>query len=253
MEEPAVYRLLLFGIFAVAAITAVALLFVVAPYGRHLRVGWGPGLPARTGWLLMESPAVLTMGVLFLVSDRTADVVAIAFLALWQLHYLNRTLIFPLRMRAEGKRMPVAVALLAVVFNVWNGYLNGRWFFTLGPQRDASWIHDPRFVAGAALFLAGMAINHHSDGILRRLRGSGESGYRIPRGGLFRFVSMPNYLGELLEWSGWAIATWSLGGLSFAVFTAANLVPRALTNHRWYKAEFPDYPSERKAIIPFVL
>jgi steroid 5-alpha-reductase/3-oxo-5-alpha-steroid 4-dehydrogenase 1 len=253
LDEPLIYRVLLVGIFAVAAITAAALLFVSAPYGRHLRPGWGPTLPARAGWLLMESPAVLTMAALFLISERIADPAAIAFLALWQLHYLNRTLIFPFRLRAADKRMPVTVALMAVVFNVWNGYLNGRWLFALGPERDAAWLLDPRFVAGAALFLAGMVVNHHSDGVLRRLRAPGETGYRIPAGGLFRFVSMPNYLGELLEWTGWALATWSLGGLSFAVFTAANLVPRAISNHRWYKTRFPDYPPERRAIIPFIL
>lgn len=253
MDESTIYRYLLVGIFVVAAVTAAALLFVVAPYGRHLRPGWGPTLPARAGWVLMETPAVLTMAVLFLISQRTADPVAVAFLVLWQLHYLNRTFVFPFCMKAAGKRMPVIVVLMAVVFNVWNGYLNGRFLFTLGPERDASWLHDPRFLIGAALFFAGMAINQHSDGILMRLRGPGETGYRIPSGGLFRFVSMPNYFGELIEWTGWAIATWSLGGLSFAVFTAANLVPRALANHRWYKAEFPGYPPRRKAVIPFAL
>jgi len=253
LDELSVYRVLLIGIFAVAVITAASLAFVIAPYGRHLRPGWGPTLPARASWLLMESPAVLVMAALFLISDRTANPAALAFLALWQLHYLNRTFVFPFRLRAGGKRMPATLALMAVVFNVWNGYLNGRWLFTLGPERDASWLMDPRFVAGAALFVTGMVINHHSDGILRRLRGPQETGYGIPRGGLFRFVSMPNYLGELIEWTGWAVATWSLGGLSFAVFTAANLVPRAIANHRWYRRQFPDYPPERKAIVPFVL
>ena len=98
-----------------------------------------------------------------------------------------------------------------------------------------------------------MAINVHSDNILMALRRPGETEYRIPRGGLFRFVTMPNYLGELLEWFAWALATWSLAGLAFAVFTAANLVPRAIANHRWYLERFPDYPQDRKAIVPFVL
>jgi len=44
--------------------------------------------------------------------------------------------------------------------------------------------------------------------------------------------------------------TWSLPGLSFAVWTAANLIPRALHHHSWYKKEFKDYPQKRKAIFP---
>ena len=86
-----------------------------------------------------------------------------------------------------------------------------------------------------------------------RLRAPGESGYKIPRGGLYRWVSCPNYFGELLEWLGWALATWSTAGLAFAVYTAANLVPRALAHHRWYQERFDDYPAERKAVVPLVL
>jgi len=38
----------------------------------------------------------------------------------------------------------------------------------------------------------------------------------------------------------------------FAFWTIANLLPRARANHAWYKATFPDYPPERKALFPLV-
>ena len=85
------------------------------------------------------------------------------------------------------------------------------------------------------------------------LRKPGEAHYSIPHGGFYRYVSCPNYLGEIVEWIGWAILTWSLAGLAFAVFTIANLLPRALAIHRWYRKEFSDYPATRKAVIPFLL
>jgi protein-S-isoprenylcysteine O-methyltransferase Ste14 len=66
-------------------------------------------------------------------------------------------------------------------------------------------------------------------------------------------VSSPNYLGEIVQWTGWAIATWSLGGLAFALYTAANLAPRALDNHRWYQDHFDDYPPRRRALIPYLV
>ena len=75
----------------------------------------------------------------------------------------------------------------------------------------------------------------------------------IPRGGLFRYLTCPNYFGEMVEWLGWACLTWSLAGLSFFVFTTANLLPRGLTHHRWYREQFPDYPPERRAVLPWVL
>ena len=82
---------------------------------------------------------------------------------------------------------------------------------------------------------------------------AGEYDYRIPRGGMYRWVSCPNHLGEMLVWTGWAIATWSLAGVAFAVFTMANLLPRAFAIHRWYQVEFADYPESRRVVLPFLL
>ncbi|MBE0697758.1 MAG: DUF1295 domain-containing protein, partial [Anaerolineaceae bacterium] len=129
-------------------------------------------------------------------------------------------------------------------------YINGRYLFTLSGGYPASWISDPRFIVGAGLFIAGMFTNRWADTILRGLRKPGEGGYRIPRGGLFELVSCPNYLGEIIEWIGWAVATWSLAGLAFAIWTFANLAPRAYVHHAWYHKNFPSYPSRRKALIP---
>jgi protein-S-isoprenylcysteine O-methyltransferase Ste14 len=69
---------------------------------------------------------------------------------------------------------------------------------------------------------------------------------------LFEWVSCPNYLGEIVAWAGWALATWSPAGLVFAVWTFANLAPRAWSHHRWYRSNFPEYPKERKALVPGV-
>ncbi len=148
--------------------------------------------------------------------------------------------------------MTLAIALLGMLFNTGNGYLNGRWLFTLSGGYPISWLADPRFLLGLALFLAGLSVNTQADRALRQLRRPGESGYKIPQGGLFRWISCPNYLGEMIEWIGWAIATWSWPGLAFAVWVAANLVPRAQAHHRWYHEHFPDYPPERKALLPKV-
>jgi 3-oxo-5-alpha-steroid 4-dehydrogenase 1 len=77
--------------------------------------------------------------------------------------------------------------------------------------------------------------------------------YQIPHGGMFRFVSSPHYLGEIMEWMGFCLAcNVSLASLSFLVWTCANLIPRAYTSHQWYNQHFSDqYPLlYRKAIIP---
>lgn len=251
---------LLYGWFGLAGLVFVLLFAVSAPYGRHSRTGWGPQINRTAGWVLMEAPSAVGMALLFALGRHRASAAAAVFLCLWQLHYLNRAFVFPFRLRGGNRRMPLAIALFAVCFNLGNVYFNGRHLFELGPGYPDAWLFDPRFIGGALLFVAGYSINLHSDQILLRLRraasgaarGRADGDYQIPRGGAFELVSCPNYLGELIEWSGWALATWSLPGLSFAVWTAANLVPRAWTHHRWYRSRFPDYPARRRAVIPFV-
>jgi steroid 5-alpha reductase family enzyme len=171
---------------------------------------------------------------------------------MWEIHYLYRTLLYPFMMRGGNKSFPFLLVAFAFAFNIINGYINGIYLFSLADPYGTDWLLDPRFIAGSLIFIAGLAINIHSDGVLRGLRRPGENNYRIPYGGLFRYVSNPNYLGEIIEWSGWALATWSLPGLAFALFTIANLAPRARANHRWYKEKFIEYPAERKILIPFI-
>lgn len=253
MDESVFYHWLAVAWMALAVVTFVTLFFITAPYGRFSRGGWGPRLGARWGWILMESPSLIAMVVLFAIGDRHTDPVAIIFLVLWAAHYFHRSFVYPFRLRGHRPSMAVSVVLMAVVFNVGNGYLNGRWLFFLGPHLDASWLYDPRFIVGFILFWVGYALNQHSDKVLLGLRTGGETGYKIPYGGGYRYVSCPNYLGEMIEWAGWAIAAWNLGALAFLVWTVANLAPRAWRTHRWYRQQFPDYPRERKALLPFII
>ena len=234
-----------------AVATFAGLLFIVAPYGRHGRSGWGPTLPARIGWLVMESPAPLVFLGVYLTGAHRFDLVPLLFLLLWELHYVQRSFVYPLLLR-DGSRMPLSVMALAVGFNVLNAFINARWVSYYG-NYPTGWLADPRFIIGVAVFIGGYALNLSADRTLRELRRPGESGYRIPQGRAYRLVSCPNYLGEIVEWFGWALATWSPAGLAFAVYTVANLAPRAVANHRWYHEHFADYPARRRALIPYII
>jgi 3-oxo-5-alpha-steroid 4-dehydrogenase 1 len=251
VTAPDAYRNLVLLELALALLTVIGLRFITAPYGRHGRAGWGPTVPARFGWLIMESPAPLLFAGVYLTGAHRAQLVPLLFLGLWQLHYTQRTFVYPFLLRA-GARIPVSIMALAIFFNVLNAYINARWISQWGDY-PVRWLADPRFLVGVVLFLGGMAVNLGSDRTLRHLRGPGETGYRIPHGGGYRWVSSPNYLGEIVEWFGWALATWSLAGLAFALYTTANLAPRAMDNHRWYRQRFADYPADRRALIPFLL
>jgi len=239
------------GVLGFAVVTFAALMFIPAPYGRQERAGWGPTVPNRVGWILMECPAVLAFVFFYMQGSHRFELIPLLLLGMWQLHYVHRTFIFPFRLRTTGKRMPLLIALLALVFNTLNAWVNAVWIAELGSY-GISWLSDPRFILGVVIFMVGWMINIHSDTVLIHLRKPGETGYKLPKGGLYRWVTSPNYLGELLEWTGWAIAAWSTAGFAFAIYTAANLVPRAIQNHAWYLERFDDYPPERKKLIPFL-
>jgi hypothetical protein len=251
MTERALFDGVLGALVALGAITFVALMFVPAPYGRHLRPGFGPNLNGTVGWVLMESTAVVVPLVTFLAGPPPGPVPWVC-LGLWEAHYLNRAFVYPFRRKVAGE-LPALVVALGMAFNLLNGWANAAWLARLGPPFDSSWLWGPRFLGGLVLFAAGLAINLHSDRVLLELRARGESGYAVPNRGLHRLVASPNYLGELIEWTGFAVLTWSPAAAVFVFWSAANLVPRALTHLRWYRRTFPDYPRERRALFPYLL
>jgi 3-oxo-5-alpha-steroid 4-dehydrogenase 1 len=250
VSELTVFNGLLVAWFVLAVAVFAALFFMAAPYGRHQRHGWGHTIGNRMGWVIMEAPAPIVFAVCFLLGGSTSTVTALAFLVMWEAHYLHRAFIYPLSLRGFNKRMPLLVMSFGIIFNVMNGYLNGRYIFSFSRDYSSEWLSDPRFIAGLALFIIGFAINRQADQILHSLRRPGESDYQIAHSGLYRWVSCPNYLGEITIWMGWALATWSLPGLAFALWTMANLMPRARAHHAWYQENFPEYPQERKALVP---
>lgn len=152
--------------------------------------------------------------------------------------------------------MPLVIIIMGILFNVVNAYMIGGWLFYVSPadMYATSWLRNPMFILGTALFFAGMWINLRSDYIIRHLRKPGDTRHYIPRGGMFRYVTSANYLGEFTEWFGYALLTWSLGGLAFAAWTFANLAPRAKALHRRYTDEFGEqYTSlHRRYILPYI-
>uniref|UniRef100_A0A672LPY1 3-oxo-5-alpha-steroid 4-dehydrogenase 2-like n=1 Tax=Sinocyclocheilus grahami TaxID=75366 RepID=A0A672LPY1_SINGR len=161
-----------------------------------------------------------------------------------------RTFVFSLL--TKGRPSPLHIVVSAVVFCSVNGFLQGHHMLHC-TQYHSGWHRDTRFITGLLMFFTGMAINIHSDYILRNLRKPGEVSYKIPRGGMFELVSGANFFGEIVEWCGYAVACWSFPAFSFALFTICSIGPRAYHHHRYYLEKFKDYPKSRKAVIPFLL
>ncbi|KAK4797264.1 hypothetical protein SAY86_029590 [Trapa natans] len=224
-----------------------------APYGKHHRRGWGPNLSSSLAWFLMESPTLWLTLILFRFGRHSSDPRNLALILPYLLHYFHRTVIYPLRISHGGasSAFPASVALMAFAFNLLNAYVQSRSVSNYMDYDGDSWFWW-RWLVGAAVFGGGMTVNVRSDLALLRLKREGK-GYRVPRGGWFEVVSCPNYTGELAEWLGWAVMTWSWAGLGFFLYTCSNLVPRSRANHQWYLEKFgKNYPSGRKAVIPFL-
>jgi hypothetical protein len=248
-----IYYIFIFTELVSSVIVFIVLFLIIAPYGRHFRKGWGITMHERFAWISMEFPAFFIPLLIFILSKRLITSVSIFFLLIWELHYIQRTFVYPLLIPRARKNFPFVIAFSGFAFNFVNGYIQGYHLFVKSNMYSFSWLLDIRFIIGTVVFLCGFVINLLSDKILRELKKNSDGTYNIPYGGMFTFISSPNYFGEIIEWVGWAILTWSLPGLLFALFTIANLLPRAVSHHKWYKNTFPDYPEGRKAIIPFLL
>jgi 3-oxo-5-alpha-steroid 4-dehydrogenase 1 len=295
---------------------------IVAPFGRHVparrsggyRRWFGPAFDARVSWFLFECPNLLWSWYYYRcyhwpdsdttfhpVSSSSSDAMMASptrgvqintnavLASLFALHYVNRAIVYPMRMNPGSQEVPLLVTVLAAAVTTLNGYLQ---CFHLAhieehpPLTPSLELGNASRWAGICLFFAGMAVNVRADGVLRNLRrdnnatpadgassaaataaaGNERDGtttearerdraYYIPRSPLFRRVSCPNFLGEMIEWFGFSAASgFSLPSVAFLAYTAGNLIPRAVAHHDWYLRKFDDYPIERKwAVIPLVV
>ncbi|CAG8526629.1 2172_t:CDS:2, partial [Scutellospora calospora] len=167
--------------------------------------------------------------------------------------FLSSTLFVTAPYAPSISPMHISTVFSGIFFNIINGYTNSRWISVFGRdnylynENHQEIYKSPRFIFGVIIFLVGMMINVHHDNILFSLRRNPDnsisksesikaststnhsSKYKIPNGGLFNYITSPNYFGEIIEWAGFAIAAWfSLPAVIFLIATFSNLVPRSL-------------------------
>ncbi|MFT4826205.1 MAG: 3-oxo-5-alpha-steroid 4-dehydrogenase 1 [Halioglobus sp.] len=256
-----IYDTLLIAAFVFAFFVLVSSFFGTAQYGgRFGAADKGTKLGSRIGWIVMEFPGLLVFPIVFFMGKNAMQPVPLFFLCVWMFHYTNRALVTPLLMRVQPgstSSFGLSVVVAGWLTLAMHGYFNAAYISELGTQYTIDWFSDPRFIGGLVVYVFGFCLNIHSDSILRNLRSKHPSPndprYKTPYGGGFKFVSCPQYLGEILSFIGFAIMTWNLGAVFVLAITIANLAPRALYTHKWFRKTFENYPKERKAIIPFVL
>ena len=257
------FYIYLWVMIGIAVATFITLYFVEAGYGMLRTSKWGKTISNKLAWCFMEVPIFMAMIILWLTSQHRWDIVPIVFLLIFQSHYVQRALIFPFLLKGNG-RMPIGIMFMGISFNILNAMMQGYWIFHVAyiqepqaqfVQAGTQWFCSWQFILGICLFVAGYFINLRSDYIIRHLRKDpNDSKHYFPKGFMFNYVTSANYFGELIEWLGFAILTWSVSGLVFFIWTFANLVPRAHAIYKRYQKEFPEEMKNRKLkrVIPFI-
>ena len=172
------FNQLVFAWIGIGLAVYVLLLFISAPYGRHTRKGWGPVIPNKLAWVIMELPSLIFFSSFFLFGPNKPPAIAWIFFGIWVLHYTNRAFVFPFRTRTKGKTMPLLIALFAVFFNLVNGSFNG-YYFSAFANYTVEWLYDIRFILGGIVFITGLLLNNASDQILLQVLPD-RSSSRIP-------------------------------------------------------------------------
>ena len=203
------------------------------------------------------------------ILGKREQIISLIGFLLFQFHYIHRTFIYTLIRAHSISPSSLIVVLFASLFTSSNGYLNAV-FIKYETMRYETLEYNSFFnnflkIFGLILFFTGFYINYSSDTILINLRKkrdekeedkekSGKRKYKIPYGGMYHYLTCPNYFGEIIEWIGFAIFINHTASWMFVLWTCANLVPRALSAHKWYKKQFKEYNNlNRRAIFPFIL
>ena len=218
-----------------------------------------PVIPSRISWIVQECPCVFVTIFFLIYYFQNLNFKNLLVIGPFVLHYIHRTFIFPFMIHSS-KNNTLEITLMAFTFCLFNGFMINRSIFCqiIDYEDKIFWLN---YIFGLATFALGMYINIHSDYSMIKQRNANQdktNKYIIPRGFMYELISCPNYFGELTEWLGFFILSNSFSGLVFFISTFANLFPRAIQYHQWYKNKFKeDFStdkslSERKAIVPFL-
>jgi len=255
------YYILLAAMAAMGVLVFICLFYFKAGYGYLSTSNWGPKISNKVAWVLMEAPSfcfLLYYTLRYAFSGAEAEncnAVLYVIAGFFLLHYFQRSFIFPLLLRGKSK-MPIAIMAMGMIFNTINSWFIGTWLFDVAPAGyyTIAWLWSPQFIIGAIIFAVGMFINLQSDHIIRHLRKPGDTKHYIPKKGMYKYVTSANYFGEITEWIGFAILSWSPCGVLFAFWSFCNLGPRSKSLTEKYIAEFgEEYKSlNKKNLIPFI-
>jgi hypothetical protein len=215
------------------------------PYGKFRT---GGGVNSRVGLALAYTAPVLVYTALW-IEDRGALeapyhlIVFAAFL----FHFIRRICEVCV-VNSYSRPTPLSALLSIAIFYSGAAVVCG--FFqvrTLAPPSKLL------MILGGLTFASGELLNTYHHWLLARIRASGATTYSLPRGGLFRSVANPHYLGEILSFLGYAMMSDLLPVWGTALVVTAYLSARANSTLQWYRRQMPlQIPPGWRRLVPFV-
>ncbi len=187
--------------------------------------------------------------------------VVVVPLVMWGVHYARRfaeVLFLHDYRRRMGCFDTCGVQVYYWGFGIWVGLSMNFHLGYLGPH--------PMFLyPGLILFTIGEIGNCAAHVSLKRLRQKPRTKQQMssskrvmPTGAMFKYVSCPNYTFEIISWIGFAFVSFTLASFVFLLASIITLTIYSYKHHTSYRAEFdgtndkPLYPTNRKALIPFI-
>ncbi|ODV93138.1 hypothetical protein PACTADRAFT_35774 [Pachysolen tannophilus NRRL Y-2460] len=110
-----------------------------------------------------------------------------------------------------------------------------------------------QIIAIVFLWLIAELSNFQCHKILADLRNDGSKDRKIPEGFLFNYVTCPNYLCEILAFFSYALLNGNWSSFLFLIISTTQMYFWAVKKHNDLKKRFPQYPKNRKVLVPFVI
>ncbi|KIN02643.1 hypothetical protein OIDMADRAFT_178564 [Oidiodendron maius Zn] len=143
-----------------------------------------------------------------------------------------------------------------------NIFKNSAHYWILSGVNLAYWVYAPDSyatmptpttgyldIAGVVLYLFGELSNLHTHLTLSKLRSRGGTERGIPKGYGFDLVTCPNYLFEIISWTGVLLVSRSLSVVLFIAFAWWQMHQWAIKKEKALRAEFPDTYNKKKYVL----
>ncbi|MEM7160721.1 MAG: DUF1295 domain-containing protein [Myxococcota bacterium] len=210
-------------------------------------------LPSRLGMLVIYAPAVVLVWLPLVLRGVEMTPWHLLVATLISLHFGKRCLEVLFVHRYSGVMNLGSVLLICSLYSSVSLLLGEVAATEVGASGMPTEGFELWLGIGLALWILGTVGNLHHHRLLAGLRTPGESGYKVPRGGLFGLVATPHYFLEVVGWWGFALVFHHVAAACIVWTMMLYLAGRAHNTRKWYRERMADQlPSGWKRMIPFV-